>query len=139
MSTFLTENVLPDRLTVKYVQDLTYQAHAPERLTEEALHTDVCKQVADAASQGKTKVVCRIPDMLLDLPRFDRKLLRDKVAFRFQTEGFTVLTKDTNLLLISWGAPDKKQEKKAGDGRKKPGKSVGFSRDTQKAISRFTK
>lgn len=132
------ETTLPERLTLEFAQNLTYQAHAPERLTEEALHTDVCRQVADAASQGKSKVICRIPDMILDLPRYDRRHLRDKVAYKFQKEGFAVMTKDIDLLLISWGVPDK-EDKKKPDGKKKPKQSVGFSLNTQKAISRFAR
>lgn len=138
METFAGETSLPDRLTVQFAQNLTYQAHAPERLTEEALHTDVCRQVTDAATLGKSRVVCRIPDMVLDLPRFDRRLLRDKVAYKFQKEGFTVMTKDVDLLLISWAAPEK-DDKKKPDSRKKPKQSVGFSLDTQRAMSRFAR
>jgi len=138
MGTFMGETTLPERLTVRFAQNLTYQAHAPERLTEEALHTDVCRQVADAATLGRSKVICRIPDMVLDLPRFDRRLLRDKVAYKFKNEGFTVMTKDVDLLLISWAAPEK-EDKKKSDAKRKPKQSVGFSLDTQKAMSRFAR
>lgn len=133
----MSETALPDRLTLKFAQNLTYQAHAPERLTEEALHTDVCRQVTDAATQGKSKVVCKIPELVLDLPRFDRRLLRDKVAYRFQQEGFAVMTKDADLLLVSWAAPEKDAPKKAE--RKRGRQGVGFSLDTQKAMSRFAR
>ena len=138
MGTFMGETTLPDRLTLQFAQNLTYQAHLPERLTEEALHSDVCRQVADAASQGKSKVVCRIPDMILDLPRFDRRMLRDKIAYKFQKEGFTVLTKDIDLMMISWTA-DEKDEKKREDKKRKPKPGAGFSARTQKAMSRFAR
>ena len=137
MANLMGETCLPDRMTLKFAQNLTYQAHAPERLTEETLYTDVCRQVTDAASQGKSKVVCKIPDMVLDLPRFDRRLLRDKVAYRFQHEGFGVLTRDIDLLLVSWAVPDKDEKKKPDKRKAKP--SVGFSLDTQKAMSRFAR
>lgn len=137
MANFMGETSLPDRMTLKFAQNLTYQAHAPERLTEEALHTDVSRQVADAAGQGKSKVICKIPGMVLDLPRFDRRLLRDKVAYKFQQEGFTVMTKGVDLLWISWAVPEKDDKKKQD--KKRPKQSVGFSLDTQRAMSRFAR
>lgn len=91
------------RLTVEEARRLTYLASAPDRMIEDKLHGDCCKVIRSAAVQQKTEVLFTLPVMQFGLPRYNCRLMRDKLAARLMREGWAVHAEDLQSLRVGWG------------------------------------
>ncbi|KAK9816163.1 hypothetical protein WJX74_010228 [Apatococcus lobatus] len=80
----------PQRLTVDAARQLTFKATAPARTTEESLYDSCCKRVRQEAATGHLQASCVVPQFIFGLPLFNRRIMRDKLALRFEREGWTV-------------------------------------------------
>lgn len=100
----------PEKLTVDVARQLTFKATAPARTTEEILYDKCGRCVRQEAASGSLSAVCTIPRFTFGLPMYSRRIMRDKVAMRFEREGFVVQCHGGDGLVIGWG----------GEARSKP-------------------
>ncbi len=120
------------RLTVDVARQLTFKATAPARTTEEHVYEMCCKRVRQEASQGAAQASCVVPQFIFGLPMFNRRLIRDKVALRFEREGWSVACYGQEGVLLGWGQGAKArpatQRKSAPGQGNKNGKAAGLHR-----------
>lgn len=90
------------RMTVDEARRLMYLASAPDRMIEDKLYADCCKIVRAAAIQQKADVVFNLPVMQFGLPRYNCRLMRDKLAARLMREGWAVGAVDEQSLRVGW-------------------------------------
>ena len=112
----------PQRLTVDAARQLTFKATAPVRTTEEHLYDLCCKRIRQEAANGALQATCTVPQFIFGLPLFNRRIMRDRTALRFEREGWMVSCHGQEGIIIGWGPGAKC---KVGVGRKSAGASNG--------------
>lgn len=93
----------PQRLTVDAARQMTYAATAPIRTTEEQVYDLCCKRVRQEAAGGGLQAECTVPQFIFGLPLFNRRIMRDRIALRFEREGWAVTCHGQDGLLLGWG------------------------------------
>ena len=93
----------PQKLTVDDARQLTYKATAPVRLTETHIYEICCKRIRQEAAKGALQASCTVPHFAFGLPLYNVRIMRDKVAMRFEREGWSVSCHGQDALSVSWG------------------------------------
>lgn len=97
----------PEKLTVDAARQLTFKATAPARTTEEMLYDKCSRAIRQEASAGGLSAQCTIPRFTFGLPMYSQRIMRDKLAMRFEREGWVVNCHGPDCLVIGWGAEAK--------------------------------
>ncbi len=118
----------PQRMTVDAARQLTFKATAPVRTTEENLYDACCKRVRQEAAGGHLQAACVVPQFLFGLPLFNRRIMRDRLALRFEREGWTVACHGQEGLVVGWGQGARGrpgQHRKSAPAPRKDGQAPG--------------
>lgn len=97
----------PEKLTVDAARQLTFKATAPARTTEEMLYDKCAKSIRQEACSGNLSATCTIPRFTFGLPMYSQRIMRDKLAMRFEREGWVVNCHGPDCLVIGWGGDAK--------------------------------
>ena len=116
----------PEKLTVDAARQLTFKATAPARTTEETLYDTCVRAIRREACKGATCVACTIPRFLFGLPLYSQRIMRDRVAMRFEREGFVVTVQGAEGLVVgggpgAWGGGQRKSAPTKRSHGKTPG------------------
>lgn len=114
----------PQKLTVEDARQMTFKATAPVRLTESHIYEICCKRIRQEASRGGLQATCSVPHFAFGLPLYNVRIMRDRVALRFEREGWSVTCLGQDGLVVSWGqaaksrpAPQRKSAPQKTDGK----------------------
>lgn len=121
----------PQKFTVDSARQITFKATAPARTTEEHLYADCTKKVRQEASQGHLHATITMPTFIFGLPLYNTRLMRDKLALRFEREGWTVNVHGDRQLTLGWGQGAKNKmgpERKSAPAPKRNGKTARIRR-----------
>ena len=118
----------PQRMTVDAARQLTFKATASARTTEESLYDGCCKRVRQEAATGHLQASFVVPQFIFGLPLFNRRIMRDKLALRFEREGWTVACHGQEGLMVGWGQGARGKtapHRKSAPAPKRDGKAPG--------------